>query len=155
MLKVSNRKPNKLWTDQGRELYNKPMQEWLDNKNILIYSIHNKRKSVIVERFTKTLKAKIYKKVTVYSSKSYLAYLNGLIDQYNNTHHHSINTKPLNAEYSDLTEKINTNTKTSKFKVNDRVRIAKYENIFSKGYTENWSKEIIIIDSVSKATPWT
>ena len=101
MLKVSNRKPNKLWTDQGRELYNKLMQEWLDNKNILIYSIHNKRKSVIIERFPKTLKAKIYKKVAVYSSKPYLAYLNGLIDQYNNTHHHSINTKPLNAEYSD------------------------------------------------------
>ena len=53
MLKVSNRRPNKLCTDQGRELYNKLMQEWLDNKNILIYLIHNKRKSVIVERFTK------------------------------------------------------------------------------------------------------
>ena len=92
--------------------------------------------------------------MTVYSSKSYLAYLNGLID-HNNTHHHSIDTKPFNAEYTDLTEKINTNIKTPKFKVNYRVRIAKYKKIFSKGYTENWSKEIIIIDSVSKATPWT
>ena len=52
--------------------------------------------------------------MTVYSSKSYLAYLNGLID-HNNTHHHSINTKPFNAEYTDLTEKINTNIKTPKF----------------------------------------
>ena len=31
----SNRKPNKLWVDQGREFYNKLMQEWLDNNNIL------------------------------------------------------------------------------------------------------------------------
>ena len=30
----SNRKPNKLWVDQGREFYNKLIQEWLDNDNI-------------------------------------------------------------------------------------------------------------------------
>ena len=39
--------------------------------------------------------------------------------------------------------------------VNDRVRITKYKNIFSKGYTENWSREIFIINSVLKTNPWT
>ena len=58
----SNREPNKLWVDQGREFYNKHMQEWLDNNDISIYSRHNERKSVISERFIKILKAKIYKK---------------------------------------------------------------------------------------------
>ena len=58
----SNRKPNKLWVDQGREFYNKLMQEWLDNNDILMYSTHNEGNSVIAERFIKTLKAKIYKK---------------------------------------------------------------------------------------------
>ena len=58
----SNRKPNKLWVDQGREFYNKLMQEWLDNNDILMYSTHNEGKSVIGERFIKTLKSKIYKK---------------------------------------------------------------------------------------------
>ena len=38
-------------------------------------------------------------------SKSYLAYLNGLADQYNNTYHHSIDKKPTNADYSTLSEK--------------------------------------------------
>ena len=38
------------------------MQEWLDNNDILMYSTHNKSKSVIAERFIKTLKAKIHKK---------------------------------------------------------------------------------------------
>ena len=42
-----------------------------------------------------------------------------------------------------------------KFKVGDRVRITKYKNIFSKGYTKNWSREILVIDSVLKANPWT
>ena len=37
----SNSKPNKLWVDQGREFYNKLMQEWLDSNEILIYFTHN------------------------------------------------------------------------------------------------------------------
>ena len=37
------------------------MQEWLDNK-ILMYSTQNQGKSVIAERFIKTLKAKIHEK---------------------------------------------------------------------------------------------
>ena len=38
------------------------MQKWLDNNDILMYSTHNEGKSVIAERFIKTLKTKIYKK---------------------------------------------------------------------------------------------
>ena len=53
----SDRKPNKFWVDQGREFYNKLMQEWLDKNDILVYSTHNEGKSVIAERFIKTLKS--------------------------------------------------------------------------------------------------
>ena len=62
---------------------------------------------------------------------------------------------PINANFSALTEKIETNSKASKFKVNDRVRMTKYSNIFSKSYTGNWSREIFIIDSVLKTNPCT
>ena len=80
--------------------------------------------------------------------KSYLSHLNKLVDQCNNTYHNSIDKKPINADYPALTEKFNNNLKAPKFKVNDRDAITKYKNIFSKGYTENWSREIFIIDSV-------
>ena len=46
----SNYNPNKLLVDQGREFYNKLMQEWLENHDILMYSTHNEGKSVIAER---------------------------------------------------------------------------------------------------------
>ena len=118
------------------------MQEWLDNNDILMYSTNNGGKSVIAERFIKTLKSKIYKKMTASDSKSYLPHLNKLVDQYNNAYHYSISKKPINADYSALTKKIETNPKVPEFKVNDRVRITKYKNIYSKGYTENWSWEI-------------
>ena len=56
----SNRKPNKLKVDERRQFYNKLMQEWLDNNDILMYSTNNAGESVITERFIKKLKAKIY-----------------------------------------------------------------------------------------------
>ena len=93
--------------------------------------------------------------MTANDSKSYLSYLNKLLVQQNNTYHHSINKNPINADYSTLTEKIETNLKALIFKVNDRVRITNYNNIFSKAYTENWSRKIYIIDSVLKTNPWT
>ena len=54
-----------------------------------------------------------------------------------------------------MTEKTETNHKSHKFKVNDRVIITKYENIFSKSDTEISSREIGIIDFVFKTNPAT
>ena len=88
-------------------------------------------------------------------NKSYLTYLNRLVDQYDNIYHHFVNKKPINTDYSALTLKIETNHKAHKFKVNDRVRITKYKNIFSNGYTKNWSREIFIIHFALKTNPWT
>ena len=62
--------------------------------------------------------------------------------------------KPIDVDYSDLTEKNESNPKAPKFKVDDRARITTYKNIFSKGYLENWLREIFIINSVLKSNPW-
>ena len=80
--------------------------------------------------------------------------MNKLTGQCNNTYHNSIGKKSNNSDYSALNEKIEMNLKVPKFKANDRVRITKYENIFSRGYTENWSREVFIINSVLKSNPW-
>ena len=66
--------------------------------------------------------------MTTNDSKPYLSYLNKLVDQCNNSYHHSINKKPINTDYSALSEKTETNLEAPKFKVNDRVRITKYKN---------------------------
>ena len=93
--------------------------------------------------------------MTANDSKSYLGYLNKLIDECNDTYHRSIGRKAIDVDHSALTKEIQKNPKANKFKVGDRVRITKYKNIFSKVYSENWSKEIIVIDSVLKTNPWT
>ena len=111
IINESNSKPNTLWVGQRREFYNKFGQEWLDNNYILMYSTCIDGKSVIAERFIKTLKAKIYKNMAANNSKSNLSYLNKLVD-------HSINKKPINTDYSVSTEKIETNLKAPKFNIN-------------------------------------
>ena len=93
--------------------------------------------------------------MTANNSKFHLPYLNKLVDQHNNNNHHSINRNPINVDYSAFTEKMETNHKAPKFKVNDRVRINKYKNIFSKCYTDNWSREIFITNFVLKTNHWT
>ena len=64
--------------------------------------------------------------MTANNNKSYLSYLNKLVNQNNNTYHHSISKKPINTDYSASTEKTETNVKAPKFKGNARVRITKY-----------------------------
>ena len=53
-----------------------------------MYSTHNEGNSIVPAEFIRTLKGKIYKRLTGNDSKSYLSYLNNLVDEYNNTYHH-------------------------------------------------------------------
>ena len=57
----SNRKPNEIWVDKGGEFYNNSFKKWLQYNDIAMYSSHNEGKSVVAERFIRTLKNKIYK----------------------------------------------------------------------------------------------
>ena len=93
--------------------------------------------------------------MTANDNKSYLDYLKNLVDQNNKIYHHFIGKKPIDAGYSGLAKEIKTNFKAPKFKVGNKVRITKYKNIFSKGYTKNWSRKMFVIDSILKTNPWT
>ena len=64
ILKDSKRKPNKIWVDKGSKFYNRSMKSWLEKNSIEMYSTHNEGKSVVSERFIRTLKSKIYKYMT-------------------------------------------------------------------------------------------
>ena len=76
-------------------------------------------------------------------SKSYLSYLNKLVDEYSNTYYGSIPKKTYCADYSALTEEIETNLKAPKVKFCDKVRITKYKNTFTKDYNRKLVKRNI------------
>ena len=71
IIKQSNRKPNKIWVDQGGEFYNNVFKKWLSDNDIIMYSTYNEGKSVVAERFIRTLKNKLYKHMTA-TGKTYI-----------------------------------------------------------------------------------
>ena len=64
ILDESKRKPNKTWVDKGSEIYNRSMK-FQRNNDIKIYSVYKEGKSVVTERFIRTLETKIYKCMTL------------------------------------------------------------------------------------------
>ena len=111
-----------------------------------MYSKHNEGKSVVAERFIRTLKNKIYKYMTSVSKNVYIDKLDDIVNKYDNTYHNTIKMKPVDVKSNTYIEfNKETNSKDPKFKIGDIIRISKYKNIFAKGYTQNWSEEAFVI----------
>ena len=137
----------------GSEFYNNKFKKFLKENDIEMYSTFNEGKSVVAERFIKTLKNKIYKRMTTIG---YFNDLDDIVKKYNNTVHSSIKIKPKEVADDSFVEYAEeTNKKSPKFKVGDNVRISKYKNIFAKGYTANWSEEVFVVNKVKNTVPWT
>ena len=104
------RKPNKIWVDQGSEFYNNSFKDFLKTNNIEMYSTYNEGKSVVAERFIRTLKNKIFKHMTAISKNVYFDVLNDIVHKYNNTVHKTIKMKPIdvtNDSYAEYNENSN------------------------------------------------
>ena len=98
ILDKSRRKPNKIWVDKGSEFYNNSFKKWLKDNDIEMYSIHNEGKSVVAERFIRTLKTKIYKYMTSVSKNVYIDKLDDIVGEYNNTYHRTTKMKPVDVK---------------------------------------------------------
>ena len=94
--------------------------------------------------------------MTSISKNVYIDKLGDIVNEYNNAYHTTIIMRPIDVKDNTY---INTDKETNdndhKFKVDDRVRISKYKNIFAKGYTPNWSEEVFVIKKVKNTVPWT
>ena len=156
ILKQSETEPNKIWVDQGGEFYNNVFKKWLSDNDIIMYSTFNEGKSVVAERFIRSLKNKLYKHMTATGKNVYYDVLDDVVNEYNNTKHSTIKMKPKDVGNNNKRVYIDEhNEKDSRFKIGDRVRISKFKNIFAKGYTPNWSREIFIINKINDTVPYT
>ena len=147
---LEGRKPNKIWVNQSGEFYNNLFKRFLKINNTEMYSMYVEGKSVVAERFIRTLKSKILKHMTTVSKNVYFDVLDGIVSKYNNTVHRSIKMKPIDVKsdsYAEYNE--DSNEKDPKFKVGDHVRISKYKNIF-----HNWS-EAFVVTKIKNTVPWT
>ena len=153
------RKPEKLWTDKGKEFYNKDVEDLIE-----IYSTENEEKSSIVERWIRTMKEKMWKYFTDNNTYTYIDILPDLVEDYNNTVHSSIKMTPVEAskKKNELNvwrnlypDRHKINNLTPKFSVGDVVRISKKKNTFEKGYTTRWTEEIFKITEIQNTNPIT
>ena len=149
-----NLKPNKIWVYKGSEFHNRSLKSWLEKNGIEMHSTHNQGKSVIAERFIRTLKIKIYKFMLSVSQNAYIDKLDDIEHKW--TYQRTIKMKPVNLKsntYIDSRKSIND--KNPKFKIGVNVKTSKYKNVFAKGYTLNWSGEVFVIRKVKNTVPWT
>ena len=153
------RKPEKLWTDKGREFYNKDVKDLVE-----LYSTENEEKSSIVERWIRTMKEKMWKYFTDNNTYNYMNVLPNLVKDYNNTVHSSTKLTPIDAskKKNELTvwrnlypDRFKINELTPKFSVGDEVRITKKKKVFEKGYTTRWTEEIFTIKEIRNTNPIT
>ena len=74
------------------------MKSFLQNDDIEMYSTHNKGKSVVAERFIRTLKNKIYKYMTLVSENVYIDKFDDIVNKYNNTYLSTIKIRPVDVK---------------------------------------------------------
>ena len=127
----------------------------MKENNIEMYWTYNEGKSVVTERFIKTLKNKIFKHITAVSRNVYFDVLDDTVDNNNNTFHRIIEMKPIDVKSDCYAEyNVDSNEKDPKFKVDDHIRLLRKKNFFAKGYTPNWSEEIFVISKIKNSIPW-
>ena len=153
------RKPGKLWTDKGKEFYNKDVKDLVE-----LYSTENEEKSSIAERWIRTMKEKMWKYFSDSNTYKYIDVLPDLVEDYNNTVHSSTKLTPIEASkkknelvvwrnlYPDRYKQYDI---IPKFSVGDEVRITKKKKVFEKGYTTRWTEEIFTITEIQDTNPVT
>ena len=98
MLKEFNRKPNKVCVDKGSEFYNRSMKSFLENNNTEMYSMHNRGKSVVAERFIRISNNKTHDVITSISKNISIDKLDDIVHKYNITYHRTIKMKPVDVK---------------------------------------------------------
>ena len=97
-----------------------------------MYSAYNEGKSVVAERFIRTLKNKIKKYMTSISKNVYIDKLDDIVNECNNAYHRTVKMEPIDVKdntYINIDKEVND--KNPKFKVGNHVRISKYKSIFT------------------------
>jgi hypothetical protein len=164
----TERRPEKLQTDDGKEFVNKGMQQYLRQNKIEFFTLKSDKKAAVAERMVRTLKEKIWRYMHEKHTKRYLDVLQDLVESYNQTFHESIKRSPVEVSWKNEGEVLRTlygqewsrvgneprkGGAVVKHKPGDFVRISRVKGPFKKGYTGHWTEEIFVVDGVIESRP--
>ena len=152
-------KPKYIWSDKEPTFLSKEMQKFFKDNDVKIYHTNSLLKSVVIERFNRSLRELMMKEFVKNNNTVWYNILPKLIKIYNNRYHSTIKMKPVEVNKSNekyIKENIYTYNKTSKnpkFKIGDLVRISlKRRDLFDKPSSNiKWSEELFKIHSINKS----
>lgn len=162
VISQSERIPEKIWVDKGSEFYNKQFQSWAKTNNITIYSTYSESKSVVAERFIRTLKHMLAKYFTANNSRNWIEVLPNMLELYNNRKHKTIGMTPEQASEPQnelevllkfLPQKMTK--KRPRFTVGEQVRISRIRPIFENIFQGNYSYEVFTVHQILDTSPVT
>ena len=155
------RVPKRLRTDRGKEFLGGPVQSLLKAHNITFFTADNYTKEAVVERFNKSLRARLWRYFHATNTRRYADVLQNIVRAYNGSKHSSIGMAPADVDYKNqhkawtklyghmlAPRKKKKGKITTGLEQGDRVRISKEKHTFEQGYKTNWSREIFVIDKV-------
>ena len=164
-------RPEKIQTDEGSEFINEKFKALCKSLKIILYTTHDEKKAVIVERVNRTLKTRMYRYFTTRGTKVWHDILDDLVDGYNKSYHSSIKCAPIDVNKTneskirrilfpqkksrrqvkkDLTTKRKASAahrvqRVKLFKIGDSVRVSRKKHVFEKGYEQTWTHEVYYI----------
>ena len=157
LFETIKRKPHKIWSDRGKEFYNQTFLHYLNEQNTQTCSTHSDLKAVFVERFNRTLLDLIKEPMYIEGKACWLNHLDTAMEKYNNRG----TTKMTPFEMSTNQKLIPNNTEgalRNNFKNKQpkfHVRVPDKRNLYSKGCTTIWNRELFKIHKINPTNPVT
>ena len=128
--------------------------DFLKAHGITLYSTFNEGKAVVIERFNRTLKERLYKKFPHLGHKKWVSIIQDVVDAYNDTVHSRTKSKP-SETFAKLKYEKEIHRRKAKFRAGDIVRIHRWKSHFEKGYQKRWTNELFKIVDVLNTVAWT
>ena len=157
---IKFRKPKCVQTDLDTEYFNTVLKKWFTQNKIKHFATQNYDvKAAVVERFLRTLKARMWRYFTQHNTRRYVECLPKLVKSYNNTFHRTIGMTPNEASKAKNKNIVLQrllkccDPSKPKFKINDIVRVSRYRGTFDKGYLPNWSEEYYRVTKIENVIP--
>lgn len=160
---LTERRPNHLQSDQGKEFYNTKFQHLMKKYGINHYSTYTVKKASMAERVIRTLKERIHKSFNLRGTYNWVDVLQEITRNYNNTVHSTTGLRPVAVTKHNELDVLKTCYGIGEKKTNPRkvvfsegmiVRISKEKSLFDKGYTPRWSCELFkIVRAVTTTDP--
>jgi hypothetical protein len=139
-----------LWSDEGKEFYNKSFKGFCKEAHINLYHTNTGLKSVFIERFNRTLREKINYYTTEHDTNKYIDGLPKIVEDYNTTIGSRTHETPSDIYLKKATPRPHLisipSSNDEKFNVGDYVRVATHINLFEKKTSSNnWSYDVFKI----------